>query len=252
MAPEGSQQPAREPGGQSEAVAELQEALRAREDFLAIVAHELRNPITPIQLCVEAMKMALATHDYDKVHQQADRLDRLLRHFLQRASIVLDVARLTTTELKPEFAEFELSEVVRSTIDALGPILVRSGSELHASIQENVTCVLDRMSVMQILENLLSNAIKYGEGKSIEVSLSADEGSAEIAVRDHGIGISDNEKQRIFGRFERAVGAKGRPGFGIGLWVSSKLAESMGGSIEVTSEKGAGSLFKVKLPLEGK
>jgi signal transduction histidine kinase len=230
-------------------IAELRKALRAREDFLAIAAHELRNPITPIQLCVETIRMALRAHDYVRVDQQAERLERLLKHFLKRTSVVLDVARLTSGNLHLQTTEFDLSELVRSVIDGLGPMLTRSGSELHAAIQDNIICVLDQMSVSQILENLISNAIKYGEGKPIEVILSTGEGFAEIAVRDRGIGIGETEKARIFEPFERAVAGTNQPGFGIGLWVSHKLTESMGGSISVSGKKGAGSLFTVRLPL---
>ena len=149
------------------------------------------------------------------------------------------------------FAEFDLSELVRSTIDELSPVVAQSGSELGTAIEDNVRCVLDRLAVSQIIENLLTNAIKYGEGKPIEVRLSRDGDHIEIAVRDEGIGIDEEEKKRIFEPFERAVRAVGQPGFGIGLWVSRELAESMGGSIRIVSEKTLGSLFTVRLPLIG-
>lgn len=232
-------------------VAELRQALRAREDLLAIAAHELRNPITPIQLSVELIKATLRAREYQKLDEQVERLERLLNQFLKRTAVLLDVSRLTAGKLNLSFAEFDLSELVRSIIDELNPILARSGSELRTVIEDNICCVLDRMAVGQILENLLTNAIKYGGGKPIEVRVSRLDQCAEIAVRDHGIGIDEEEKNRVFERFERAVREVGKPGFGIGLWVSRELAESMGGSITIVSEKALGSLFTVTLPMIG-
>ncbi|HJU11136.1 MAG TPA: HAMP domain-containing sensor histidine kinase [Candidatus Binataceae bacterium] len=230
------------PGKDEKTPGELRQALQARDDFLAVAVHELRNPITPIQLCVEMIRMALQSGDYTKVDRQAERLERLLNQFLKRTSVLLDVTRLTSGNVHLQLVEFDLSQLVRNVIDELSPMLVRSGSELRSAIQDDITCFLDPMSVTQILENLLSNAIKYGEGKPIEVMLSAGEGYVEIAVRDHGVGITEAAKARIFEPFERAVTGTTQSGFGIGLWVSRMLTESLGGSISVAGNTGAGSL----------
>jgi len=129
-------------------------------------------------------------------------------------------------------------------------LVSRSGSELTMNIQNDVMVFLDPMAVSGIVENLLSNAIKYGQGKPIEIVLTATAENAQITVRDHGIGIDEKDKARIFERFERAVGRQVQSGFGVGLWLSRSYVELMGGAITVFGEPGAGSLFTVSLPIK--
>ena len=143
-----------------------------------------------------------------------------------------------------------LSELIQRIVNEYTPLVVRSGSELTANISNGVIVHLDELAVSEIVENLLSNAIKYGEHKPIELILTAADGLAQIIVRDNGIGIDNKDKNRIFERFERVVGREARSGFGIGLWLTRNLAESMGGSITVIGRPGVGSLFTVTLPFE--
>jgi len=95
---------------------------------------------------------------------------------------------------------------------------------------------------------LLGNAIKYGSGKPIEVSVEEQSGIARLTVRDHGIGIPPEDKERIFGRFERAVSERHYGGFGLGLWITHQIVRAHGGQIAVTTAPGAGSAFTVELP----
>jgi signal transduction histidine kinase len=240
------------PDDRDETIAELREAVRARDDFLAIAGHELRNPLTPIQLCVQLIRMAEEAGDFAKIRAELARLERLLDRFLERTAVLLDVSQITTGKLRMTPRELNVSELARGVVENLAPMLARSGSELTAEIRPDVIGMLDEVGVTQILDNLLSNAIKYGEGKPIELTLAEADNAARITVRDYGVGIGAEERERIFERFERAVRKSGQPGFGLGLWVARKLADAMGGSITVIGEKGAGSLFTVTLPLNGR
>jgi len=112
-----------------------------------------------------------------------------------------------------------------------------------------VTGLLDELAVEQIADNLLSNAVKYGAGEPIEVSLVGDCRKARLTAPDHGIGISEEDRARIFGAFERAVTRREEGGFGIGLWVVRHLVDAMHGEIHVASWLGKGSTFIVILPL---
>jgi signal transduction histidine kinase len=109
---------------------------------------------------------------------------------------------------------------------------------------------LDQLAVSEIVENLLSNAMKYGDRKPIEIGLASENGWARITVEDHGLGIANEDRERIFERFERVIGGHTSSGFGIGLWLTRNLAESMGGSISVVGKQGAGSRFTVMLPIQ--
>ena len=109
--------------------------------------------------------------------------------------------------------------------------------------------LLDQLAVEQIADNLLSNAIKYGAGEPVEVSLLRRGAKAQLTVRDHGIGISEEDQARIFDAFERAVTRREQGGFGIGLWVVRQLVDTMHGEIHVASRRAEGSTFTVILPL---
>jgi len=229
-------------------IAELREAVRVRDDFLAVAAHELRNPLTPILICVQLIRGAEQAGDSVKTRAELDRLDRLLKHFVARTTTLLEVAQISSNKLQLKPDELNLSEVARRIVNDYAPLVFRSGCELTTNIQDEVIAHLDELAISEILENLLSNAIKYGRRRPIELTLTASGNSARIVVQDNGIGIDGKDQQRIFERFERVVRREGHSGFGIGLWLTRNLTESMGGSITVVGKPGVGSCFTVTLP----
>jgi signal transduction histidine kinase len=125
----------------------------------------------------------------------------------------------------------------------------RSGCRLEASIEGEVSGLLDELAFEQIADNLLSNALKYGAGEPIKVSLVRNGTEALLIVRDNGIGISEEDQARIFDAFERAVTRREQGGFGIGLLVVRQLVDAMHGEVRVTSRPAEGSTFTVILPL---
>jgi two-component system, OmpR family, sensor kinase len=230
-------------------IAELRDAVRARDDFLAVAAHELRNPLTPILLSVQLIRGAEQSAGNVRASAELDRLERLIKHFVARATMLLEVAQISSNKFHLEPAELNLSELIKGIVNDYMPLILRSGSELTTNIQNEIIARLDQLAVSEIVENLLSNAIKYGEHKPVELTLTAANDLAQITVQDNGIGIDGKDKERIFEQFERVVRREGRSGFGIGLWLTRNLAESMGGTITVIGEPGAGSLFTVTLPI---
>jgi two-component system, OmpR family, sensor kinase len=231
-------------------IEELREAISARDDFLAVATHELRNPLTPILLCLQLIRRSEESRDHTKVMHELDRLERQIKHFIARTTILLEVAQIASGKFHLDPSKLNLSELIAEVVNDYMPLAVRSGSALSVSLQNGVIAVLDRTAVSGIVENLLSNAIKYGQGKPIEITLTATVEIVRISVRDNGIGIDEKDKARIFERFERVVGRQVQSGFGIGLWLSRSYAELMGGSITVFGEPGAGSLFTVSLPIK--
>lgn len=242
--------PSETSGRSDQLVEELREAIKARDDFLAVATHELRNPLTPILLCIQLIRAAEKSEDHAKLTHELDRLERQIKHFVARTKTLLEVAQITSGKFRLDASSFNLSELISGIVSDYMPLVSRSGSELTVNIQNDVMVFLDPLAVSGIVENLLSNAIKYGQGKPVEIVLTATADHAQITVRDHGIGIDEKDKARIFERFERAVGRQVQTGFGVGLWLSRSYVELMGGAITVFGEPGAGSLFAVSLPIK--
>jgi two-component system, OmpR family, sensor kinase len=233
-------------------VAELMGAVRARDEFIAIAAHELRNPMMPILgyaenmlsvgrrpggECPEAIIVAL------------ERLAGLIAEYIKRATTLLDVSRIAAGKLRTELSIVDLSGTMRQAVQRHRAGAERSGCCLKPSIEDDVSGLLDQLAVDQIADNLLSNAVKYGDGRPIEIMLARCGAKAQLTVRDQGIGISEEDQARIFDAFERAVTRREPGGFGIGLWVVRQLVDAMHGEIQVTSRPAEGSTFTVALPL---
>ncbi|MBV9198179.1 MAG: HAMP domain-containing histidine kinase [Alphaproteobacteria bacterium] len=226
--------------------------MRARDDFLAIAAHELRNPMTPILGRVELL-LARARRSRDGapkwITRELERLESLLDAYIRRATILLDMSRINSDELSLQPAEVDLSALVGQAVSSMAPVAERAGSRVSLEVQDGLVGHCDQTAMEQILENLLSNAIRYGSGQPIEVALSRDGDWARLAVRDRGIGISDQDQPQIFERFRRLNPTNRNGGFGIGLWITRQLVHAMGGEITVCSAAGVGSTFTVGLPL---
>ncbi len=233
-------------------VAELHCAVRARDDFITIAAHELRNPMTPlIGLADLALAAALAASGTcpPRVTMLLERLQLLTHAFIERSSRLLDVSRIAAGNLHLEPSQVDLSALVLAVVQKYEATAARLRSPVGLGIQHGVTALLDRHAMEQVAENLLSNALKYGAGKPLSVRLRADAGSAWLDIQDHGIGMEPDHQARIFGRFEQLVAQHQGAGFGVGLWVTDHLVTAMGGQIAVSSHPGSGSTFTVRLPL---
>jgi signal transduction histidine kinase len=236
-----------------EAVRELREAVRARDEFVAIAAHELRNPMTPILMQVDVLMKAAKEPGRCRPEIIIPRLERLefaVGEFIRRSTTLLDVSRIAAGNLQIELSSFDLSQVVREVVARAGPSARMTRSRIEADLQEQVLGTWDRLAIEQIAENLLSNALKFGAGKPVSVTVRRDEGAVQLVVRDRGIGISKEASARIFQRFERAVGHSEHGGFGIGLWLANQLVVAMGGTIDVRSRTGEGATFVVNLPMQ--
>jgi signal transduction histidine kinase len=232
-----------------------QEAVRARDDFVAAASHELRTPLTSLDLKIHALRsqwiaggasseLAWLESGLQLIERQSARLRRLIDQ-------LLDISRLAGGRIRLEPEELELGEVVRDVVGLLhdSAEVRRAGSELRVDIEPGIVGRWDRLRVEQIVTNLLSNALKYGAGKPIDVVVRRRDGSAVLIVADHGIGIAPEAQAKIFGRFERAASLRHYGGLGLGLYIVRQLMELMGGTIEVSSAPGLGATFTAELPL---
>jgi signal transduction histidine kinase len=235
-------------------IEELREALRARDEFVAIAAHELRNPMTPILLQIGNLLSVVRDPQRCRPEVLAPRvevLDMAVRDFVRRATALLDVSRIAAGNLRIEPKQTNLCAILHRVLDRMAPAAQVSGCTLVTELKPDVAGLWDPLALEQVADNLLSNAIKFGAGQPIHVTLQADGELARLAVRDHGIGIGPADTERIFGRFEQAVGRREHGGFGLGLWLTSRLVQAMGGRIAVESKLGEGTIFTVTLPLQG-
>jgi signal transduction histidine kinase len=234
-------------------IEELREAVRARDEFVAIAAHELRNPMTPILmqvgLLLKAARSPSRCHP-EIIAPRVEVLEQAVQEFVRRSTTLLDVSRITAGNLRIEPTEVDLTMVMHSVVDRAAVAARMRRCRLETDLQENVVGLWDRLAIEQVVENLLSNAIKFGAGKPVSISLHAGNEAAELTIRDRGIGISAEDRARIFQRFERAVTRREHGGFGIGLWLANQMVVAMGGTIDVESNPGEGSAFMVRLPLK--
>lgn len=233
-------------------VAELREAVRARDDFIAIAAHELRNPMTPLMAVAElALKAARDVESAcpPRVTTLLERMQLLAQDFIQRSTRLLDVSRIEAGNLRLEPCSTDLSALVRAVAQKYDVIAARSRSPVELAIEDGVVGVLDRLAVEQVIENLLSNALKFGAGKPVILRLQSHGRSVRLEVQNRGIGLSADQQARLFGRFEQVIAQHRGTGFGVGLWLANRLVTAMGGRIAVSSRVGEGSTFTVTLPL---
>ncbi len=230
---------------------ETQEAVRLRDEFLAIASHELRTPLTPLRLGVQRA-IRLLQGEQPPTEEVLARLtvtDRQVVRLTRLVESMLDMSRLTRGTLQLESAPCDLGELVREVEERSREVVRQAGCTLDVRVEGSVVVRGDRLRLEQVLENLLSNAMKYGAGSPIHLSCRAEGGRALLSVEDEGIGIAPEDQQRIFGRFERAVPVRNYGGFGLGLYILREIAEAHGGSVSVESAPGRGARFTVSLPL---
>ncbi len=231
-------------------VAQLRDAVQARNEFISIAGHELRNPLTSLLMTVQSMRRTTERQAGmpDQIVAGLLRLDRVVQHYVRRCDSMLDVSRLSSDTYRVEWAETDAAALLRDVVEDLTPSAERAGSWIELAAPDTLEGTWDELAVQQIIENLVSNAIKYGAKKPISVSLREERGMVALTVRDQGIGISAADQARIFSPFERAVSRQQQPGFGLGLWVVGRLVAAMGGTVQVSSDLGQGSTFSVRLP----
>jgi two-component system, OmpR family, sensor kinase len=234
-----------------ERIAELEQELKARDDFLAFAAHELRNPMTPISAQIELL-LARARNAAkvlpNEVAQGLEQLHQLVEAYMRRATTFLEVSRITSGNLRLQIAETDISGLIRQVTANLMPMAERAGCQIRLNVEDGIVAQCDRMAMEQILENLLSNAVRYGSGNPIEVALRRDGRMTQLSVGDQGIGISEEDQARLFERFHN-LRTSPTGGFGVGLWVTCQITRTMEGEITVSSSPGKGSVFTVRLPL---
>jgi len=232
---------------------EAQRAVQRRDEFLSVASHELKTPLTPLNLKLSALSREIPRCcEHEPRAQELQRHLEMARRQLRKLSTLInalfDVSRIAQGRLTLDPTETDLGEVLGEVAAWFAPEAARVGSKLWVEGEPHVPGRWDRLRLEQILTNLLSNAIRYGAGRPIHVRVESEGDRARLVVRDEGIGISTEAQERIFGKFERAVSDRHYGGLGLGLHITRGIVEAMGGVIQVESRPGEGSTFTVELP----
>lgn len=225
---------------------DAQEALGARDEFLSVVAHEIRGPLTSIHLCAQTLRQrAGQSTETTRAVEIIEREDRRLGSFVDE---LLDVGHIRGGRFHFAFERVDLSEAVRGVAERLSDEVARARTTLSVDTDGPVLGEWDRFRIEQVVANLVSNAVKFSLGKPVEITVRAADGFAVLQVRDHGAGIPSEVRERIFLPFERAVSTRHFGGLGLGLYIARTIVGGLGGSIDVESKPDEGSTFTVRLP----
>ena len=234
-------------------VEELEAAARRMRQFLALLAHELRNPLAPIKNAAEIMRL-LPIEDPTFTWSRKV-IDRQVGHLTRLVDDLLDVSRITTGKLMLSRETIPLSSVVQQAVESSQPLIDAREQKLVVAVpEEPIVLDADPVRLAQVLINLLNNAAKYTpEGGQIRLSACREGGDAVVRVRDTGMGIEPELLPHVFDLFLQGGAAdQGEGGLGIGLTLVQSLVEMHGGSVEAQSEgPGMGSTFIVHLPMRG-
>lgn len=232
-----------------EVIGALRAAVAARDEFIAVAAHELRNPMTPVMAQVHLLLARARREQCSRaIIGGLELLETAVDHYVKRASTLLEISRVNAGHVALHPTAFNLAELLRQCVSSYELIAERAGTALRCTAEEEMVGTWDRLATEQVVENLVSNAIRYGDAKPVDIELQGDGRRVVLQVTDRGIGIAPENQARIFERFEQANKAGRSGGFGVGLWLARNLVQAQGGSLEVRSEPGAGSTFKVTLP----
>jgi len=232
-----------------EATRKLEEANRRRADFVSGVSHELKTPLTLIRLYGETLLYADGFSDegrrgfYHIITRESERLTHLVDN-------VLDFSRIDRGVKHYSFRDGDMAALVAETVEVYTGHLRRSGFTVVVDLADDLPPVrFDAAALAEVVLNLLDNAAKYSDGnKNISVTLKSGADKVLLEIRDQGTGISNSEREKIFEQFYRGTNAAEKGGYGLGLFLVKEIMNAHGGAIEVESEPGQGSTFRMIFP----
>ena len=234
---------------------ELEQAVRMRDDFMSIVAHEVRTPLNGLILETQLRKMHLARDNaaaftLDKMHAMVDRDERQIKSLIRLIEDMLDVSRIRTGKLSIRPNSFDLVQLVSNLLQNFAAQIEAAETTVTFEADMPVKGCWDEFRIEQVISNLLTNALRYGGRSPIQVRVYRQGNEARVEVQDHEIGISTENQKRIFQQFERVSAKTVVAGLGLGLFISEQIVAAHGGSIVVESRINEGALFRVCLPLQ--
>ena len=240
-------------GELQQAKSDLQHALQMRDEFMSMVVHELRTPLSVLAMEVRVRQHQLASDNTaffasDNLKRMFERDQRQVRSITRLIDDMLDATQIQHGRLSIRRAPCDLAVLLRRVVAEVSAqrddVPIRFQSEF-----EEATGEFDEFRLEQVVVNLLTNALRYGAGQPVEVSLERLPAAAAIRVRDQGVGIAPEDHARIFDQFVRVGDRRRVNGLGLGRYITRQLVEAHGGTISVQSVPGEGATFTVALPL---
>lgn len=230
----------------------LRQAIAVRDEFLSIASHELRTPLSVLMLELASMERMFASLDLGSLTERTrDKTARVARQAQRLTTLVerlLEVSRIESGRLELEVQDMDLAALVREVADRFAEESVKTGSTIVVDAAAAVRGHWDPVRLEQVVSNLVANALKFGAGKPVQVAVTAEGAQARLVVRDAGIGIDEQDRERIFGRFERAVPTRHFGGLGLGLYIARQIISAHGGTIRAHPTPGGGATIEVQLP----
>lgn len=235
----------------------LQKSIKARDEFLAIAAHEIRNPLSLIAWQLEPLSEILSRDsiheaDLNKIRSSLGSFQRQMERLNPLFNKLLDRSKIDDDHLKLEISSVHLLDLVKNLISRFQAQLASRG--IKAILKENQTAQLavgqwDQDRLEQVVSNLISNAIKYGDGRDIQLEVTTESDQANLFVHDQGIGIPERDRKNLFEPFQRLKMDSTVHGTGLGMYISKRIIEAHGGQVSAQSVWGQGSTFRIRLPL---
>jgi signal transduction histidine kinase len=217
----------------------LAEALASREEMIAIAGHEFRNPLAAMQITIDSLlRTGTAPEHAQALLRQVGRLRDLVTRFV-------DIAALDAGSFELRTSDLDLSLIARREISRLAA----EPDRVRLEAQESVPVHADRGRLELVVASLLDNALKFGGTQPVEVRVLRDGDEGLVEVADHGPGLDEEERERVFRPFGKRVSSRHYGGFGLSLWLTRSIVERHGGSIVALPNPGGGALFRVRLPL---
>jgi signal transduction histidine kinase len=227
------------------------QAVRVRDEFLSVASHELKTPLTSLKLQVQSLlEQPPVFSDKAEAQRMTSSLaltDRQVRRLERLIGNLLDVSRIAVGRFHLQTEDVDLPAMVRDVVAQFSAEIARSGAPVTLDLSDHAVGRWDPLRLEQVVVNLLSNALKYGDGKPIDIRVTADDEAARLTVHDQGVGVDVANHARIFERFERAVSVN-YGGLGLGLYITRQIVQAHGGSIRVESALGQGATFTVEIP----
>ncbi len=225
-------------------------ALTTREEFVAIVSHDLRNPIGAVLSAAEILLEDSSPGIGSESRTLAQLIKRNAETSLRLIRDILEMERIVEGKFQLQLTENRIDDLIRDSVEGCSHVAATKNISLQILASKDGVLSCDRDRVAQILSNLIGNAVKFTpENGSITVATQESENEIRVSIQDTGPGIPYDQKTRIFERFAQ-LGNQQRGGIGLGLYISKTLAESHSGNLGVTSEPGLGSTFWFTLPKE--